>query len=95
VRSRVGDARAGGRDLGDLDSTGVALGELGGHGLGGGGGALKELEAEALAKLLEPVVDQVAVAAVVCALRPLGGGSQAHGHGHDEGSLHDLRFCCR
>ena len=86
MRGRVSDARAGGAD--PLHVL-LAVAEIGGDGLGGGGGASKELEAELLALLGEALVDEVVVAVVMLAVGvlPRVGGSGGDG-ADDEGGLH-------
>jgi hypothetical protein len=67
VSGRVGDARASRADTEDLATVSV----LGRDGLGGSGGAGEPLEAEAGGLLLVAVVDEVAEAVVVLAVRVL------------------------
>jgi hypothetical protein len=86
VGGRVGDARAGRADTGDVV---LAVLELGGDGGGLSGSAGKELEAERGGKLRVTVVDEVAVAVVRLAVRVLPGLGEAGGrHGQNNSGLH-------
>jgi hypothetical protein len=86
VSGCVDDARAGRADRCDL---GVAVLNDGGNSRVVCGGALEQLEAEGGGLLLEALVDEVAVAVVLLALRELGGSHEAKGHGaSEEDTLH-------
>jgi hypothetical protein len=86
VSGRVGDARAGRAHFPDIL---LAVVELGGDGGSLGGGASEELEAERGSELSVPLVDEVAVAVILLAVRVLPGLGKAGGRdGQSNGGLH-------